>query len=173
MVSNMKGEDEKLFLGVKQFSFGQFRSFAAVNDSTLRAWMKRHLPDIGEKMPNGKMLFSGVDCIYIRLFSELTTKKSITPKAAQKISHIGLSRVLELVLLSKSDFDEYEPIFHVYEKVTDDFTEYLSMTKGGIFQLFESISAESLLIVPIDNIFLSTQESLFKVLERDRLKDSK
>ncbi len=57
------------FLAKPQFGYKQFCSIVGHNEHTIRTWITKHLPNIGYQKENGRMLYSGLDCIKTVIFS--------------------------------------------------------------------------------------------------------
>jgi len=90
------------------------------------------------KKENGKMLFSGFDCVAMRVFSDLVTKLAMQPKTAANVVRAGL-----VYLNGLADTDDLESNEIVYVVVTNaDKTDpkYKILKHSEIKSLYDVIS---------------------------------
>lgn len=165
--------DLTLYLGEKNFTYGQFRALVGVKDNTLRTWLKRHFPDVGEKTETGRMLFSGVEVLYIKVFAQLITRFSMSTETAKAISLECLLRVTKLTLSITSGevkIGDWEPmyllVFGVSERV-----DIKPITHSKLCEFVTSGYLKPYLIVPVDSFFAATQDQLFTMLEYNKAEE--
>ena len=134
-------DDQQLDFQKKQFSFPLLRAIVAEKDRTVRTWHQRYFPDFGEKNVTGKYLFSGAECIAVRMFADCVTKMAIKPETAKSLAFECLARMDELLkMVVNSDPDsppEYKPILFVIEKIGTDEIKCVRLTAAEIFNLYQ------------------------------------
>ena len=157
--------DDLSFLTEYQFSYKQFREIVGVNENTLRTWLRRFLPQVGKKKESGRMLYSGLDCIYTKIFAELVTRLGVTPSASKIISQLIYGLVFSQTFnldgekLSEEDF---EPMFVVFNDLYDDEIATHIVVESYLPNLFTMDQKLPSLVVP-DSICWSTLVQVYNM----------
>lgn len=146
-----------------QFSFSQFKCAVKMNnkENTLRTWLKRYFPDVGEKMPNGKMKFSAIDCIAVRFFSELTTELSLPPETARLFAMACVVHFGD-VLAGSLEVDKQDPNYFVASNASGKGFLYEVVKTSVLASLISKDKTASFIIVPVDTLLASIENMLFQ-----------
>ncbi len=157
--------DDHSFLVEYRFSYKQFREIVGVNGNTLRTWLRRFLPGIGKKKESGRMLYSGLDCIYVNYFSELITRLGVTPSASKIISKV----IHDLAFSVTCDFEgekaaeeDFEPMYVVFSDIYDDEISTYIVPESYLPNLF-TLDRKLPSLVVSDAIYWSTLVQVYNM----------
>jgi len=138
-----------------------------VKENTLRTWLSRHFSDLGKKSETGRVTYSFMDAMDLRVFTELVQNFSLTPDAAKAATTLcGLRHVELLEIIAEDDGDEDEfvpgpgPVYFALKKIDQYDFEFEPLKYEQLVGHIYNNDEDMLIIIPVDNLFKSTMNRI-------------
>jgi len=150
------------------FPFGMLCELVGGNPNTVRTWLKRYFKYQGVKNKNGRMLFSGFDCVVLKVFADLVANLGMQPEIAALAARAGIIKFKELV--DTGGFTSFEPIYFVILRAKKKYGVKCAIIKKSEFdQNFNYTGPDPFLIVPFDFSPLAIQVRAYSAGEKHNI----
>lgn len=157
----MSDDSQKLFMefyNTETFTVSILSKLLGVKENTLRTWLSRHFSDLGKKSETGRVTYSFVDALDLRVFTELVQNFSLTPDAAKAATTLCGLRHIEL--LAEDEGDEPVPLYFALKKIDQYDFEFEPLKFEQLVGYIDRNYEDMLIIIPVDNLFQSTIERI-------------
>ncbi len=157
-------KDRILAFKENMFPFGMLCELVGGNPNTVRTWLKRYFQKLGVKNKNGRMLFSGFDCVALKVFADLVANLAMQPEIAALVARAGISQLKKLV--DTGGITSFEPIYFIITRAKKEGVFCAIIKKSEFDQNFEYTRPDPFLIVPFDFSPLAIQVRAFSTIEK-------
>jgi hypothetical protein len=140
------------------FTVSFLSELLVVKENTLRTWLSRHFSDLGKKSETGRVTYSFMDAMELRVFTKLVQNFSLTPDAAKTAAMVcGFRHVELLKFFTRGDEHNPVPVYFSFRKIDQyDFAFELLESKQFVEHIHNNNNEDTLIIIPVDNLFQST-----------------
>lgn len=142
-------------------TYGQLVRLTSVKKRTLRTWLNRYFPGVGTRKDDGKLLFSGLECLSLQVFARLVSQLTLKTETALIVANAGYMHLKKL--LESGTFGSSDDIFLIIRNASkNDFTfEFVSDREAP--QLFSRIGSAPFIVVPFSLISMSAYDCLREI----------
>jgi len=175
----LSGDTKKLFIefyNTETFTVSILSNLLGVKENTLRTWLSRHFSELGKKSETGRVTYSFVDVMNLRVFTELVQNFSLTPDAAKAATMLCGLRHDELMEIAAGadDWDEFigvgrggepNPLYFSFKKINQYDFEFEPLKYEQLLGHIRNNNKDILIIIPVDNLFRSTMNRMAVLAE--------
>jgi len=120
----------------------------------------RKFPKIGERQPNGKLLYSGLECIALKIFAALVVKLAMQAEPAAKFIMDSIPYLEELASNDEVDTGS-ELTYIVLRNVTESERQIQIMSHEEIEKMIQMPGPDPFTVVPINMKLIKLQVDLY------------
>lgn len=144
-----------------RLTYGQVIRLIDVKNRTLRTWLNRYFPGVGTRKGDGKLLFSGLECLSLQVFARLVTKLTLKTETALIVANAGYLHLKNMA--ENGDFGQSTNIFLIIRNASkNDFAfEFVSEREAG--RLFSRIDSVPFIVVPFSMRTMSTYDCMRQI----------
>lgn len=141
-----------------RLTYGQVTRLTEVKNRTLRTWLNRYFPDVGTRKKDGKLLFSGLECLCLQVFARLVTRLTLKTETALIVARAGYLHLRNT--LESDDFDLSADIFLVIRDASKDDFSFEFVIERDAPLLFSRIDPAPFVVVPFSLKSMSAYDCL-------------
>ena len=141
-----------------RLTYGQVTRLTEVKNRTLRTWLNRYFPDVGTRKNDGKLLFSGLECLTLQVFARLVKRLTLKTETALIVARAGYLHLKNT--LESDDFELSADIFLIIRDASKDDFAFEFVSERDAQQLFSRIDPAPFIVVPFSLKSMSAYDCL-------------
>ncbi len=144
-----------------RLTYGQLTRLTEVKNRTLRTWLNRYFPGVGTRKNDGKLLFSGLECLSLQVFARLVTRLTLKTETALIVARAGYLHLKNT--LESEDLELSADIFLVIHNASKDDFAFEFVSERDAQQLFSRIDPAPFIVVPFSLKTMSAYDCLREI----------
>lgn len=142
-------------------TYGQVIELIEVKNRTLRTWLNRYFPGVGTRKKDGKLLFTGLECLGLQVFAHLVTRLTIKAETAMIVANAGYIHLGKL--LKSGDDPIFADIFLIIRNANREAFEFEFVSGSEAWNLFYKIDPAPFIVVPFNLKSMAAYDCLRKI----------